>query len=185
MSLSYLSRSLRVASSSPILVLIFFWGRFFGDGAGGFASVEAFVIVASSKHRNNYQPQHLLLTPPQSPSLFLRTRPSSSAVGRTLVGCWQEKTPSNDNNNNNNNEEDEEEDTGWGFDVDDELVTQAEQELVVAAMTTASESETTKEERDLFIPVFALVSIAGFAGLYAYEMFRLYFAGELYLPFLH
>ena len=43
---------------------------------------------------------------------------------------------------------------------------------------------TTKEEEpDLFIPIFALVSILGFAGLYGYEMIRLYLRGELYLPF--
>jgi hypothetical protein len=39
-----------------------------------------------------------------------------------------------------------------------------------------------KEERDLFIPIFALVSLAGLFGTYAYELIRLYIRGELYLP---
>lgn len=39
-----------------------------------------------------------------------------------------------------------------------------------------------KEERDLFIPIFALVSLAGLFGTYAYEMIRLWSRGELYLP---
>lgn len=40
-------------------------------------------------------------------------------------------------------------------------------------------------DRDQFIPIFALISLAGLVGTYAYEMVRLYLAGELYLPFLH
>jgi hypothetical protein len=39
------------------------------------------------------------------------------------------------------------------------------------------------QERDLFIPIFALVSIACLMGAYGYEMVRLYLRGELYLPF--
>ena len=39
-----------------------------------------------------------------------------------------------------------------------------------------------KEERDLVIPIFALVSLAGLFGTYAYEMWRLASKGELYLP---
>jgi cobalamin biosynthesis Mg chelatase CobN len=38
------------------------------------------------------------------------------------------------------------------------------------------------EERDLFIPIFAVISLAGLFGAYGYEMFRLYSRGELYLP---
>ena len=45
-----------------------------------------------------------------------------------------------------------------------------------------SSSNNRIEERDLFIPIFALVSILGFTGLYGYEMLRLYSRGELYLP---
>jgi len=71
---------------------------------------------------------------------------------------------------------------GWGFDVDDQLMDQAEKELKNESSTLRA---TRDQERDLFIPIFALVSIIGFGGLYAYEILRLYFAGELYLPFLH
>lgn len=38
------------------------------------------------------------------------------------------------------------------------------------------------EERDLFIPIFAVVSLAGLFGAYGYEMLRLNAQGELYLP---
>ena len=46
----------------------------------------------------------------------------------------------------------------------------------------ASSIQPESEERDLFIPIFALVSVIGFTGLYGYEMLRLYSRGELYLP---
>jgi hypothetical protein len=36
--------------------------------------------------------------------------------------------------------------------------------------------------RDIFIPIFTLVAVVGFVGLYGYEMLRLYSRGELYLP---
>ena len=39
-----------------------------------------------------------------------------------------------------------------------------------------------QKERDLFIPIFALVSLTGLFGSYAYELLRLYSRGELYLP---
>mmetsp|Transcript_8871 Transcript_8871/g.24570 ORF Transcript_8871/g.24570 Transcript_8871/m.24570 type:complete len:173 (-) Transcript_8871:220-738(-) len=42
---------------------------------------------------------------------------------------------------------------------------------------------TNEPERDLFIPIFALVSLAGLFGAYGYEMMRLFSRGELYLPF--
>ena len=42
-----------------------------------------------------------------------------------------------------------------------------------------------ERDDDLFIPIFALVSIGGLLGAYGYEMIRLYSRGELYLPFLH
>jgi len=75
-------------------------------------------------------------------------------------------------------DQEEKADDGWGFDADDDVLEEARKEL----NSTPAAAE---RERDLFIPLFALVSIAGFAGLYGYEMLRLYFAGELYLPFLH
>lgn len=49
-------------------------------------------------------------------------------------------------------------------------------------LKSASASSNSSEERDLFIPIFTLVSVIGFTGLYGYEMLRLYSRGELYLP---
>ena len=46
----------------------------------------------------------------------------------------------------------------------------------------ASGTDSNATERDLFIPIFTLVAVAGFTGLYGYEMLRLYSRGELYLP---
>jgi hypothetical protein len=43
-------------------------------------------------------------------------------------------------------------------------------------------SRTDEPERDLFIPIFAIVSLLGLFGTYAYEMARLASKGELYLP---
>jgi hypothetical protein len=40
-----------------------------------------------------------------------------------------------------------------------------------------------KENPDMFIPVFTIVAITGFVGLYGYETLRLDFEGELYVPF--
>jgi len=45
-----------------------------------------------------------------------------------------------------------------------------------------TKTKTYVSETDLFIPIFAMVSLAGFAGLYLYETLRLYSEGELYLP---
>mmetsp|Transcript_3415 Transcript_3415/g.6601 ORF Transcript_3415/g.6601 Transcript_3415/m.6601 type:complete len:156 (+) Transcript_3415:263-730(+) len=48
--------------------------------------------------------------------------------------------------------------------------------------SSSSDSKDDEQERDLFIPIFALVSLAGLFGSYGYEMARLYSRGELYLP---
>lgn len=69
---------------------------------------------------------------------------------------------------NENNDDDDDED--WGVDDDD-----------ISQQTFLAPTEQT-QERDLFIPIFALVSLAGLIGTYAYEMVRLYSLGELYLP---
>ena len=47
---------------------------------------------------------------------------------------------------------------------------------------TRMTKNTDEPERDLFIPIFVLVSIAGFTGLYGYEMWRLAQEGSLYTP---
>jgi hypothetical protein len=48
-----------------------------------------------------------------------------------------------------------------------------------------SQSGLDEQERDLFNPIFSIIAIGGFVGLYGYETMRLYMRGELYLPFLH
>mmetsp|Transcript_4599 Transcript_4599/g.5315 ORF Transcript_4599/g.5315 Transcript_4599/m.5315 type:complete len:112 (+) Transcript_4599:44-379(+) len=68
-----------------------------------------------------------------------------------------------------NNSED---DDGWGE------IANLQKEI-----QSSKSTQTKKEpERDLFIPIFALVSLAGLFGSYGYEMLRLYSRGELYLP---
>eukprot|EP00536_Pseudo-nitzschia_multiseries_P004563 jgi/Psemu1/285188/fgenesh1_pg.76_\ len=44
-------------------------------------------------------------------------------------------------------------------------------------------SVTEEPERDMFIPIMAVVSLAGLFGAYGYETLRLASRGELYLPF--
>jgi hypothetical protein len=46
----------------------------------------------------------------------------------------------------------------------------------------STNNNSTEQERDLFIPIFAIVSLAGLFGAYGYEMLRLNAQGELYLP---
>jgi len=75
----------------------------------------------------------------------------------------------------------DQDDDGWGFDLDDKVVA----DFDPSSLSSASGSSADKEERDLFIPIVAIVSILGFTGLYAFEMMRLFFQGELYLPFMH
>lgn len=82
---------------------------------------------------------------------------------------------------------------GWGeAEVPERTAVEKERELMRVRsevqnkggrMSTKRSSGNDKaEERDLFIPIFALVSLAGLFGSYGYEMLRLYSRGELYLP---
>jgi len=94
-------------------------------------------------------------------------------------------------------ESEQEEDDGWGDSVstttssdrisksqelaslqNDMAMKQQNKSTQSSSPTDTSESK----ERDLFIPIFTLVSVIGFSGLYGYEMLRLYSKGELYLP---
>ena len=65
--------------------------------------------------------------------------------------------------------------------LQDEM-TMKKQQNNKSSQISSSNSRIENEERDLFIPIFALVSVLGFTGLYGYEMLRLYSRGELYLP---
>mmetsp|Transcript_41526 Transcript_41526/g.99507 ORF Transcript_41526/g.99507 Transcript_41526/m.99507 type:complete len:316 (+) Transcript_41526:18-965(+) len=100
-------------------------------------------------------------------------------------------------------DEEEEEDDGWGSNASSapsKSMDEMTQEL--RSLQTSSQSMTStntvrnqnldqnkgqdgqEQERDLFIPVFAVVSLMGLFGSYGYEMLRLYSRGELYLPWM-
>ncbi len=87
-----------------------------------------------------------------------------------------------------------EDDDGWGTTSVDRIsksqelatlqdeMTMKKQQNNKSSQISSSNNRIENEERDLFIPIFALVSVLGFTGLYGYEMLRLYSRGELYLP---
>jgi hypothetical protein len=91
------------------------------------------------------------------------------------------------NSKNNNDDDDDNDDDDWGDDWDEveygSSSTKSNNELKALHQQSAKLSKKEPEERDLFIPIFALVSLGGLVGAYAYETFRLYSNGELYLPF--
>jgi hypothetical protein len=75
---------------------------------------------------------------------------------------------------------DENTDDGWGTSIDSkpgEARQNFEKDI--------EETDSPKEDRDLFIPIFSLVALTGLIGAYGYEMLRLFLRGELYLPFIH
>lgn len=91
----------------------------------------------------------------------------------------------------------ENEDDGWGDasgpSLDDKAVelrqlqNQRDQSLSSSSssrrqFTPTASNNNNEPERDLFIPIFAVVSLVGLFGSYGYEMLRLYSRGELYLP---
>lgn len=84
----------------------------------------------------------------------------------------------------------EDEDDGWGDDTVDVSIgeLQSLQKQSTPSSTNNNQAQIQKQqqtqepERDLFIPIFAVISLTGFFGAYAYETFRLYQQGELYLP---
>ncbi len=89
-----------------------------------------------------------------------------------------------------NKENDEDGDDGWGVSTEKEKELAALRSQISSksdsnsGMSSSSSSSTSGEEgqRDLFIPIFAVVSLLGLFGAYGYEMLRLYSRGELYLP---
>ena len=84
----------------------------------------------------------------------------------------------------------EDEDDGWGVVSNTSSAKEKELESLRSQMNSKVESkrnmssseEEGGNERDLFIPIFAVVSLLGLFGAYGYEMLRLYSRGELYLP---
>jgi hypothetical protein len=85
-----------------------------------------------------------------------------------------------------------EKDDGWEDDNDDNKDTKSSsfEEKARQLRQLQQERKSSQEqqqqqqpaERDLFIPIFAIVSLLGLFGSYAYEMVRLNSRGELYLP---
>lgn len=73
----------------------------------------------------------------------------------------------------------DEESDGWDSEFPVSASNSDEEPRAIAATRESS------DERDLFVPILALVSITGLFGAYAYETVRLYQAGELYLPFFN
>ena len=111
-------------------------------------------------------------------------RPIVAAQKRPFIAL---ATPRDDNN-------DTDDDDGWGSpsstaDKNNNKAVleslKSERRLSQQQQQSQSAPSTSKQEepqRDLFIPIFTLVSVVGFGGLYAYETLRLYMNGELYLP---
>jgi len=81
-------------------------------------------------------------------------------------------------------------DDGWGTEATnaESSTTSQERELATLRSEMASKRQeinapdNSETERDLFIPIFAVVSLAGLFGAYGYEILRLQSRGELYLP---
>lgn len=75
----------------------------------------------------------------------------------------------------------DDDDDGWNNDDDDES---SSQPLPTESISPISNRVVVSEEpeRDLFIPIFAIVSLLGLFGAYGYETLRLASRGELYLP---
>lgn len=80
----------------------------------------------------------------------------------------------------------EEDDDGWGTsatsDFDEKTKELRALQNSRQAAPPSRTQGTSEGERDLFIPIFAVVSLLGLFGSYGYEMMRLASRGELYLP---
>ena len=74
--------------------------------------------------------------------------------------------------------DDDDNDTGW----DDDPVTSSNESFQERSGSSNIPSGRNEPQRDLFIPIFAIVAIVGLFGSYGYEMMRLASRGELYLP---
>ena len=85
---------------------------------------------------------------------------------------WVTSSLANSREGDNVNDDDDDDD-GWG------------NGLPVETQPLEKRGTTVEPERDLFIPTFAIISIAGLLGSYGYEMLRLQANGELYLPWTH
>lgn len=89
----------------------------------------------------------------------------------------------------NGDASEEDDDGGWGtpdLQADNgammDLKRQELQRLQTDNMAPSQQQQDREQERDMFIPIFAIVSILGLVGSYTYELVRLASRGELYLP---
>jgi hypothetical protein len=82
----------------------------------------------------------------------------------------------------------DQDDSGWGSppSLEDKTLElrelQNDRNAVSSNFQPSQRRLTPERDRDMFIPIFSLVSLAGLFGTYGYEMLRLYSRGELYLP---
>lgn len=123
----------------------------------------------------------------------IRIHPDSSFIivgtnNNGLANAWLKATSEDEE------EADDDDDDGWGAPSTAgkerelaalQLERQQRQEgsnRAASSSASSSVSQDDEQGRDLFIPIFALVSLAGLLGSYGYEMARLYSRGELYLP---
>ena len=131
------------------------------------------------------------------------------AVDQGKVHCYRERFPCLHGHDSNKADltlsSENDDDDGWSDgDVEDETTTKRSRMATIASLqqerleksssssssqhggvvqtSSSAANDTEPVERDLFIPIFALVSLAGLFGAYGYEMLRLYSRGELYLP---
>lgn len=136
--------------------------------------------------------------------------PSNAFLIRTSIDWISLKSPVNVINpvtnpytvlfeeHNNSEKENNDNDDGWGMPPSmnkNEVTTEYGMKQYKSLVATTSEQQQQSEtksvtpikvngnERDLFIPIFTIVSIVGFVGAYGYETLRLYMNDELYLPF--
>jgi hypothetical protein len=72
-------------------------------------------------------------------------------------------------------------DDGWDLEP---ISTKAQTDLKTTSIKTSLKTPLSKKEgeRDLFVPVFAFVSLLALFGTYGYETLRLYSQGEFYSP---
>jgi hypothetical protein len=133
-----------------------------------------------------------------------RTTTSNSRIFTTIIIEQQYRNTNTNTNNNNvplrlssnddNDNDNEDDDDGWGVEISNSRsssrLEEKAQKLRQLQRESASQSKQQQRrqpideppERDLFIPIFAIVSLMGLFGTYAYEMARLASRGELYLP---
>ena len=136
--------------------------------ADAFIPVAPFgVTIASGRQIAS---KHTGCRPPCSPPFAFS--PSRSLAETRLFSSTGDQS-------NENNEKDD----GWDDDSSNDESARTTTSPHISPTQLSSNSQQQEEpERDMFIPIFALVSVTGLFGAYAYETLRLASKGELYLP---